>query len=82
MEIKIFEGYSDDTHIFGVCHKELDGLDRFGRTANPIYREGLNKDQAVQWIKDFIEDGGDPETFVVVASPRPVWETVEAGRKG
>lgn len=81
MEIKIFENYSDSTHIFGVCHKELDGLDRFGRTGSSIHREGLNKGQAVQWIKDFVEDGGNPDTFVVVASPRPVWETVEAARK-
>ena len=29
MEIKIFEGYSDGTHTFGVCHKELDGLAQF-----------------------------------------------------
>lgn len=81
MEINIFEAYDDSTHIFGVSRVKSSsdgrGLDKYGRSAGPIHREGLNKGQAIQWIKDFVEDGGNPDTFVVVATPRPIWEGAE-----
>lgn len=81
MEINIFENYADNTHVFGICYKLTDNLDRFGKCADEIHRSGMTKLEAIRWIKDYAEDGGNVEEFVIVASPKHVWETVEAGRK-
>lgn len=86
-EISIMDGYSDATHIFGICYIRLDGLDKFGRTVGTpddsgrysIHREGMTKQQAIDWITSAAGNNMNVDAFRIVATPRPVWEAVEAG---
>ena len=86
-EISILDGYSDATHIFGICYIRLDGLDRYGRTEGTpdnsgrysIHRENMTKQQAIDWITSAAEDNMNVDAFRIVATRRPIWETVEAG---
>lgn len=86
-EISIMDGYSDATHIFGICYIRLDGLDKYGRTEGTpddsgrysIHREGMTKQQAIDWITSAAEGNMNMDAFRIVATRRPVWETAEAG---
>lgn len=89
MDITISEGYSDATHIFGICHIRQDGLNKYGRTEGipdesgkfSIHREGLTAQQAIDFLKEWAEDGGNVDAFRIVATRRPLWETAESGRR-
>lgn len=90
-DIQLFDRYSDDTHIFGICRTAGDNLDSYGQTFGAVddgkvvgvYREGLLREEAIQWIRSYLENGGDPNAFVIVASRKPpkrLWERAEASR--
>lgn len=86
-EISILDGYSDATHIFGICFILRDGLDKYGRTEGTpdatgrysIRREYMTKQQAIDWITSAAEDNMNVDAFRIVATRRNLWETVEAG---
>lgn len=89
MDISISEGYSDATHIFGICHIRQDGLDRFGRTVGKelpeggrsLHRENMTKAEAIAYLQEWADDGGNVDGFRIVASRRPLWETCEGGAR-
>jgi hypothetical protein len=51
---------------YGIQHR----LDKPQET----HREGMTREQAVDWVLEFVNDGGSSEAFHVIRRPVGQWE--------
>jgi len=40
----------------------------------PPHRKGLTREEAHKWVKDWVAEGGNPRTFVVIRRHMGHWE--------
>jgi len=89
MDITISDKYTDETHVFGIAHLRVDGMNKQGHTEGAldrsgkrhIHREGFTKAQAIDWMTSAAEDDINMGSFRIVATPKSPWEIAEEGAR-
>jgi hypothetical protein len=46
------------------------------QTTDAVHRFGLTKEDAIQWLKEWVDDGGNPSTFFIIRRPVTKWEVL------
>ncbi len=63
----IFDGYE-----YGIVHRSTVSWGDFDD--NDLHRSGMYGAEAKRWITEWIEDGGDPEAWLIVRRWVGNWE--------
>ena len=69
MAITLAERYTDATYSFGIIMPRKDSLDALGHSEELLHRENLTREDAIEFVESWIEEGGRAETFFIVATP-------------
>jgi len=81
MDISISNALTDATHVFGIASSRRDRLDaKAGIASGPIHREGMTRQEAIDWLQTWIDTGGREDAFFVMAFPKAFWSIAEIGR--